>query len=83
MYFRRALTIHARVYRWGDFTSKWENMAAAEMELTKASEPGTEDELIMPHMVCVLQLQGKSNVKYKHSLWKNLRPGGRAEVLAA
>ena len=58
------------------------NMAAAEKELTKASELGVEDELILPLMSRVLLLQGKSDEVLSLSLNK-LSAMRQAEVLAA
>ncbi len=58
------------------------NMAAAEKELTKARKLGVEDELILPLLSRVLQLQGKSTELLRLPL-ENLTTKGKAEVLTA
>ena len=57
------------------------NLPAAEKELTKARKLGVEDELILPLLSRVLQLQGK-NAELLRLPMENLTAKGKAEVLA-
>ncbi|HDZ78537.1 MAG TPA: PEP-CTERM system TPR-repeat protein PrsT, partial [Gammaproteobacteria bacterium] len=57
------------------------DLAAAEKELTKARKLGVEDELILPLLSRVLQLQGK-NAELLRLPLENLTAKGKAEILA-